>query len=201
MESKATDTKLATKTNSKDIITMISFISWIVAKNVIWCSYGSDTINIYDLQEGTAKKSFEGIQIPYSSGKPTNLRQNFLSSQELHEVLVQPIPDSDLLIALKHAEAELFANFGVYSMSQQKLLYNFDGAAGGSRFRSSTSQNWSVWKEVGPGGLSINSKKKIAALLPIQGEISYHLFDTASLEIIQKAKWPKELESKWLIPL
>ena len=82
-------------------------------------------------------------------------------------------------------------------MSQQKLLYNFDGAAGGSRFRSSSSsQNLSVWKEVGPGDLSINSKKKIAALLPIQGEISYHLFDTASLEIIQKAKWPKELESK-----
>mgnify|MGYP000962005473 CR=1 FL=1 len=47
---------------------------------------------------------------------------------------------------------------------------------------------------VGRQGISVNSKRNLAALVSIEKKTCYHLFDIGNLRIIQKARWdPKHL--------
>ena len=107
---------------------------------------------------------------------------------------------TDLLVSLHHQVKRCYANFGIYSLSKQKCLFRFEGVIGSNMQIFLTNKNNPFYLNyetaVGTSDLSINSKRMLTALLPVEKHASYHLFDATCKKVIKKAKWHNALKGE-----
>lgn len=166
-----------------------------------WCSAsktGGNVISIYDLRNGE-RTVLQGIELKNAM---TCKYTYFLASVSCfffrmsNEILsyglvywshVMAVQNPKLLISLQHCKTQC-ANFEVFDLSKHKSVYTFGEIQGGKVF-SWLPFNFCISAVVGQGHFAYHAGKNIAALIPVEGLISYHLFDLESLSILRKTKW------------
>lgn len=132
-------------------------------KYLIWSSSNSNKIKLHDLETKSECGEFQGAQAAGMATTWTHIRE---------------LGDTNMILSACYPNGSLdFANFEVFEISRGKLIPTFlfsklDGVKG-------------------RGDLTYNKRRNFAALIPIQKNIAYHLFDCTTLKIICRSKWQK----------
>ena len=161
---------------------------------VVWSSFASNMINIFDLRSNQLYKPFKGAQVKAGS-KKSNI---FILVTDVHYfqtecfTFVENMPDTDILLSAHYSWNGFEGNFESFRVGKKvEKIYSLEGfERRGRKITIIYSKLTAVMQiEVGTGDIACNAARKVAALIPVEHVAEYHLFDWTELKIKKIAKY------------
>ena len=166
-----------------------------------WCSQYTNKIDIVDLSTKENYASFNGVKTS-DTGLGFQLFWGWYAVIFLgiHWTHVKEIPNTNLLVSLNHIK-HYSANMSVYDISkadQIKEVYSLGEVSGKCIIIFFTFVCWIIFSlATGDGDITYNSRRGILGAIPLEKEISYHLFNVDSkvsktkniVKLTRKSKW------------